>query len=109
MYLNLILHSYDHSCIASRMYSGPLTQRMTSGLLRHEAIGMEVDFSMPSDRVVQGLKQIICRLQSSMTFNNLNVLPPNNWSCMKYIEHMLTTSASRKNAIGLFDDINLIS
>ena len=85
-----------------------------------EAIGMEIDFSLPSERVIRELKQICLssritrsegkeksismpmasRLKSSITLSNLNVLPSASWSCMKSIDHTWLMPCGTVNASG---------
>ena len=87
MYSSLIPHSCAHACIAALMYSGPLSQRITSGLPLQEMICLSSRITRYEGKEKSTSITTDSRLKSSMTLNNLNVLPSASWSCMKSIDH----------------------
>jgi len=68
------------------MYSGPLSQRMTSGLPRQEMIYLSSRNTRSEGNEKSTSMPMASRLKSSITLNNLNVQPSACWSCMTSID-----------------------
>lgn len=81
-----ISRSFAHCLSTSLMYSGPLSQRIASGLPRHHMMfsSTRVSRTDGNDRSTSIARP--SRLKSSMTFNNRHERPSESWSCIKSMD-----------------------
>jgi hypothetical protein len=83
------------------MYSGPLSHRITRGLLRQEMICLSSRMTRSEVKERSNPIPTASELKSSMTLNNRNVLPSSYWSFIKSIDRSWLMPSGTVSASGL--------
>jgi hypothetical protein len=83
------------------MYSGPLSQRILSGLPRHAMICSSERMTRSDGKEKSTSMFSPSRLKSSITLNSRMLRPSESWSCMKSIDHTSLIPCGSASGSGL--------
>ncbi|MNV76657.1 hypothetical protein D3C71_1700240 [compost metagenome] len=83
------------------MYSGPLSQRITTGLPRHPITCSSARLTREAGKEKSTSMHSASRLKSSITLNNRTERPSLSWSCMKSIDQHRLGWSGTANGSGL--------